>query len=236
MNYTDLELARMQAEALYVHDANGRLLCSNEPDPDQPAPRFFLARTVAGNLWRTRYDLPTALTTDLEQLASDEPVVHDRRELHEPPRYMQKYRELLERYAPIEKTYIGPAYYLPDLDPPTDTVTITPENATLLQTYFPYTLTRLAERAPIVVITIEGMAVAACYSARITAQVAEAGVNTEEAYRGRGYADQTVRGWAAAIRATNRLPLYSTWWDNTASQAVAAKLGAVFYAVDFSLT
>jgi predicted GNAT family acetyltransferase len=70
----------------------------------------------------------------------------------------------------------------------------------------------------------------------MTAQVAEAGVYTVESYRGRGYAAETVRGWAAAIRAMGRLPLYSTSWANTASPAVARKLRAVQYAVDFSLT
>jgi hypothetical protein len=33
-----------------------------------------------------------------------------------------------------------------------------------------------------------------------------------------------------------RRPLYSTSWANTASQAVAAKLGAIQYAVEFSIT
>ena len=64
MNYSHLELARMHIDALYVHDANNRLLRINEPDPDGPAPRFFMFRTTAGNLWRTRYDLPADLAAD----------------------------------------------------------------------------------------------------------------------------------------------------------------------------
>jgi RimJ/RimL family protein N-acetyltransferase len=143
---------------------------------------------------------------------------------------------LLRQHAPLTDIDAGPAYYLPELDPPTDVVTITPENATLLQRYYPYTLSSLAERAPIVVLVVEGAATTACYSARITAQVAEAGVHTVEAYRGRGYATEVVRGWAAEVRASGLLPLYSTSWENGASQAVAAKLGAVRYAVDFSRT
>jgi RimJ/RimL family protein N-acetyltransferase len=230
---SDLDLALMQVEALYVHDAVGRLLRINEPDPDGPATRFFLARTAAGNIWRTRYDLPADLAAGLERLAADEPVVTD---LQKPLRHLDEYTELLRQHAPLTDTDAGPAYYLPELGPSTGTVTITPENATLLQRYYPYTLSSLAERAPIVVLVGEGAAVAACYSARITAQVAEAGVHTVEAYRGRGYATEVVRGWAAEVRASRRLPLYSTSWENRASQAVAAKLGAVQYAVDLSLT
>ena len=233
MTVSDLELAQMQAVALFVHDERGRLLRVNEPDPNDPAPRFFLARTAAGNLWRTRFDLPPDLATALERLAADEPVVRD---LQEPARHTAEYSALLRQHAPLRNIDAGPAYYLPELDPPTETVPITPANAALLEAHYPYTRSRHAELAPVVVCVADGVAVAVCCSARMTAQVAEAGVYTVESYRGRGYAAETVRGWAAAIRAMGRLPLYSTSWANTASQAVARKLRAVQYAVDFSLT
>jgi RimJ/RimL family protein N-acetyltransferase len=233
MKYSDIELARMQAEALYVHDANGRLLRINEPDADGPAPRFFLARTGAGNIWRTRYDLPARLAAALERLAADEPVVNQPDRL---PLHMAEYVDLLGQHEPITEIYAGPAYHLPALDPAAGTVTITPQNVDLLQAHFPYTRSSLAERAPVEAVVDDGEAVAVCFCARITAQVAEAGVYTIDGYRGRGYAAETVRAWAAAIRATGRLPLYSTAWENTASQAVAAKLGAVFYASELNIT
>ena len=232
MNPHPLELAQMQAVALYVHDGEGRLLRVNEPDSDETAPRLFLARTAAGSLWRTRYDLPADLVTQLERLAADEPVVSD---LRAPPRSLVEYTELLRRHAPIQSIYAGPAYYLPHLGPPTGTVEITPENAALLSTYFPYTRQQLTERAPVVAVVVDGIAVAACYSVRRTAQAIEAGVDTIAGYRGHGYAVETVRGWAAGVRASGRLPLYSTSWENTASQAVAHKLGAILYGVDFQI-
>src|SRR5690348_15178476 len=114
MTPSDLELAQMQAAALFVHDDRGRLLRINEPDPTDPAPRFFLARTVAGNLWRVRCDLPADLAAALERLAADEPVVRD---LHEPARHMAEYTALLQQHAPLSSTDAGPAYYLPELDP-----------------------------------------------------------------------------------------------------------------------
>lgn len=226
----------MQADALYVHDANNRLLRINEPDPEGPAPRFFMIRTMAGNVWRTRYDLPLDLTTDLDRLSTHEPIICGLKELREPPYHLAEYTELLKQHAPINNIDTGPAYYLPELHPPTGTVIITPSNVTLLETYYPYTRSRHTELAPVVVRVLDGVAVAVCCSARITAQVAEAGVHTVEAYRGRGYASEIVRGWAACIRGTGRLPLYSTSWENTASQAVAEKLGSVLYGVDFSIT
>ena len=204
----------------------------NEPDPEHDAPRFFLARTVEGNLWRTRHDLPDDLGAGLERLAVDEPVAVDPRE---PPRHAAAYAALLEQHAQLGDCYAGPAYSLPELAPQAGAVTITRANAALLQAHFPYTLSRLAALAPVVAVVADGVAVATCSSVRITAQVAEAGVHTVEGYRGRGYGAEVVRGWAAAIRATGRLPLYSTWWANAPSLAVAKKLGAIQYAAEFSL-
>ena len=233
MNYSVLDLAQMLDAALFVHDADSHLLRINEPDPSSPPPRFFLARTREGNLWRTRHDMPEDLTTELDRLAGDEPVAGD---LLQPPYHEREYAHLLQQHTPIQSTSAGPAYYLPELNPPHGTVTITAANAGLLQTHFPYLLSNLAEYAPVVVVVVEDVAVGACFSSRLTAQVGAAGVYTEERYRGRGYAPEMVRGWAAGIQATGRLPLYDTSWSNTASQAVAQKLGAVQYAVKFGIT
>jgi len=233
MTVSDLDLARLHTEALFVHDPDDRLVAINEPDPETPAPRFFLIRTAIGNLWRVRHDLPAGLAADLARLAAAEPVSA---ELRAPPRHVAEYTTLLRRHTPIGHIDAGPAYYLPESDPPAGAVTITPENAGVLQAHYPYTRGHLAELAPVVAVVQDGMAVATCYSARITAQVAEAGVHTVEAYRGRGYASATTQGWAAALRALGRRPLYSTSWANTASQAVAARIGAVQYAVEFSIT
>jgi RimJ/RimL family protein N-acetyltransferase len=233
MNFNDLELMQMHIDVLYIHDANNRLMRINESDAEDPPPRLYLGRTLAGKIWRVRYDLPNDLTEELERLAAAEPIVQD---LHEPPYYLDQYKELLQQHAPLHNTDGGPAYYLPELNLPTGTVTITPENKTLLQANFPYTLSTLDERSPVVAVANDGAVVAACYTARSIPLAAEAGVYTEEHFRGRGYAVEIVRGWAAATRAIGKLPLYSTSWDNTASQAVAAKLGALLYGVDFSIT
>jgi RimJ/RimL family protein N-acetyltransferase len=236
MNYSYFELARVHANALYVHDTNNRLLRINEPDPDEPAPRFFMVRTPSGNIWRTRYDLPSELAAELERLAAGEPVVNELSELSEPCHHFAQYSQLLEQHAPLSSIHRGPAYYLPELPPLTGTVTITPASLPLLDAHFPYTRSRHAELGPVVARVVDGAAVAVCFSARIIAEAAEAGVYTVEGYRGHGYAVEVVRGWAASIRATGRLPLYSTSWENIASQAVAAKLGAVPYGLGFSIT
>src|SRR6266851_4539878 len=52
---------------------------------------------------------------------------------------------------------------------------------------------------------------------------------------GRGFAPRVTSAWAAAIRSSGRIPLYSTSWTNSASRAVARKLGLVQYAVDWTI-
>ena len=71
---------------------------------------------------------------------------------------------------------------------------------------------------------------------RITAAAHEAGVETLPALRRRGHAVNEVAAWADAVRRTGAAPLYSTSWDNVASQNVAAKLGLSLFGVDFHVT
>jgi predicted GNAT family acetyltransferase len=91
------------------------------------------------------------------------------------------------------------------------------------------------ELGPTAVIVEDGVVVSFCFCARLTDEVAEAGVETVEAYRRRGYALEVVQLWARAVWETGRRPLYSTAWENAASQAVASRLGLQMYAEDWSI-
>ena len=103
---------------------------------------------------------------------------------------------------------------------------ITQENVALLKDNYPYTMNDLVEREPAVAVIADGKAVALSCTVRLTEHAAEAGLSTEPDYQGRGYgalARQTG-GICACGKPTT---LYSTAWDNLASQGVARKLGAV---------
>ncbi|HEU0026590.1 MAG TPA: hypothetical protein VFQ25_05690, partial [Ktedonobacterales bacterium] len=71
MAMSDLRLLELQVEALFTHDAEGRIVAINEPGGG-PAPRFFLGRGRMGNLWRVRHDVPEATARRLEALAASE--------------------------------------------------------------------------------------------------------------------------------------------------------------------
>ncbi|MYF91323.1 MAG: GNAT family N-acetyltransferase [Gemmatimonadetes bacterium] len=89
---------------------------------------------------------------------------------------------------------------------------------------------------PYLAVIEDSQAVSIYQSVRLSWRAHEAGVDTLEAYRQRGYAVSTVAAWALAVRALDLVPLYSTSWENVASQRVARRLGLVQYGVDYHVT
>lgn len=230
-----LELLKLQAEALFTHDAQGRIVAVNQPGGGL-APRVFFGRTRAGNLWRLRHDLPPGAANQLNELAAAEPVLSD---LAARPRRLDAMLAILGEDGDAKVGHAGPAYRFPEHLPVMAGVTrITWENRRLLRAmpaYLEDVERGLDAYAPRFAVVEDGVAVAICNSARLTGRAAEAGVETLQPYRGRGYATKVVAAWALAIRETGRTPLYSTSWDNLASRAVARKLGLVVYGSDLSL-
>ena len=119
--------------------------------------------------------------------------------------------------------------------PEHEVVPVTTANDDLVRPVFPVLADDVHWRQPCLAIIADGRLASLCYSSRNTPVAAEAGVDTLEEFRGRGYAPAVVAAWARAVRAEGRIPLYSTSWDNLASRSVARKLGLVLYGADFSI-
>lgn len=231
---TDQLLMALHVQALFTHNSQGRIVCINEPKGAESAPRFFLGRTPHGNLWRFRADLPDALMEALQALCADEPIGED---IRNPPRHVEAYLRLLEADAPAQQVAMGPAYHIPEhLELSRPLLALTEANAALLQNGFEELVAELPDWQPFVALVEEGRAVSVCRSARITSTAHEAGVETLPDFRGRGYAQDVVAGWARLVRSVGALPLYSTSWKNTASQAVAHNLRMEAYGADFHIT
>jgi GNAT superfamily N-acetyltransferase len=231
--YTDQELMDLHFRALFTHDANSRLLLVNEPGVTAPAPRFFLGRTVKGNICRFRADFPENLINELEALCADEPVGT---ELQSKPRHFVAYVRLLESNAPVQRMWLGPAYRFAEYSEPTrPLLAMTETNAEMLQGGFEELVAELPAYQPFLALVEGGRAVCVCRSVRMTAEAHEAGVETLPDFRGKGYAKDVVAGWARLVRAMGAVPLYSTSWENLASQAVAKKLRLVTYGADFQV-
>lgn len=222
----------LHVRALFVHDERGRIVTRNALDGG-PAPRFFLGRTADGNRWRVRHDVPEDLAARIDALSAEEPVVAD---LRDPPRHAARYRDLLSGHATVREAWAGPAYRFPaDLPPPdANIVRLTADNASLLRggDLQPW-LEDIGHSESLVALVRDGRAVSVCGSVRVTPEAHEAGVETSAAARGHGFAVAVVAAWARAVREVGAEPLYSTSWGNTASQAVARKLGLTPYASDY---
>ncbi len=230
---SQLELMRMHVEALFTHNESLRIESVNQPD-DGVAPRFFLGRTIAGNLWRFRTDLPSDLAIELKKLCNGEPETN---EISRTPENQKEYIRLLEAHTPIKQVLSGPAYWFStDVVPCVQPVEISETNADLLRGGLEDLLEDVPHRRPFMAMVEDGQAVSVCASVRITDAAHEAGVETLPAYRQKGHATNVVACWANAVRKISAIPLYSTSWDNTASQNVAARLGLSMFGVDFHIT
>lgn len=234
---TDFELMNIHVRALFTHDADSRLLFVNEPDTaNAPAPRLFLGRTRAGNIWRFRADVPEKLCARLDALCADEPPV--KAEFKVPPRHFETYVRLLESAAPVREVSNGLAYQFAESELPSERrlIAVTENNPEILQGDFEKLVEELPSWQPFVALVEEIGAVSVCRSVRITPEAHEAGVETLPDFRGKGYAKDVVLEWARLVRAAGANPLYSTSWENTSSQALARKLRLKCYGTNFSVT
>jgi predicted GNAT family acetyltransferase len=93
-----------------------------------------------------------------------------------------------------------------------------------------------AGRAPLLAVIEEGFPVSICFCARRSDTAAAAGLETAEAYRGRGFGPRATAAWALAVRASGRAPLYSAAWSNEPSLAVARKLALTAHASFWSVS
>jgi GNAT superfamily N-acetyltransferase len=227
-------LLDQDADVLFRMDERQRLVGLNEPG-DDPPPRIFLARSeTAHRIWFGA-DIGEATIEACRAIARELPGWNGQQPAAS---LYDSMRVAVALEAPFVDETNGPAYRFGErVDIPTGTEArvIYAASAHLLESNFPYTRSVLAFRSPVVGVVVDGAVVSACYCARKRPNACEAGVDTIERYRGRGFAALVVSAWRDAVEAEGREPLYSTSWDNLASRAVAAKLRLIPYAETLSL-
>lgn len=225
---TDAELMRVRFETDYIFDERGRMLRSNSPDA-LPAPRLLLGRTASSNVFRLGHQVPEALASRLTGIIEREPVNSD---LRASPAGLDALRSEMAAHAPIEREGGGPAYRFPDaLTRSHEVIAVSaPNNAHVARDTFPWVLEPGWQ--PCFAVVRDGVAVSVCFSSRLGRQAAEAGVETLPEFRGRGYAAAVTSAWGEAIRRMGLIPLYSTSWDNRASQGVAHRVGLIMFGSD----
>lgn len=231
----DHELMRVRADTAFTYDSRGRMLLSNEPrvTDRRPAPRVWLAWTASGYVVRFGATVPDVLAQQIETIFARQPPTG---ELLAPPAALPDLRAALSAHGPLAREEGGPAYRFPETIAPTgDAVRVTEANHDIARETFPWLYDEYADWRPCFAVLRDGAAVSVCFSSRIGSNACEAGVETLPAFRGHGYAGAVTAAWAAAVREAGLIPIYSTTWENLASQAVVRKLGLVMFGANVSL-
>ena len=209
----------------YALDSAGRILATREPDP-RPGPLLTLVRGRRTVLHAVHAELPPETVRQIERLAAQEVPDDPRTE----PLYADQYRSLLGG-----QVRSGPAFAFPLQLPAVKGPALIDEYEPLVRHFAGWTPEEVPGRTPIAAVLQDGDAVSVCCCARRSDEAAEAGLETAAPFRGRGLAAQVAIAWAAAVRASGRIPLYSTEWSNAASLSVARKLGLSRYAEWWSI-
>jgi RimJ/RimL family protein N-acetyltransferase len=227
----DHDLMRIRADTLFTYDRRGRMLRGNELD-GRPAPRLFLGYTTGGYVARFGESVPDALVWRVTEIIKNQPPVEDPRI---PTEVLTTVREELERHTPVAAEESGPVYRFPEsIERTGEVVQVTEANIAVVRTTYPWLERELNHWWPCFAVVRDGAAVSVCFSSRIGDKANEAGLDTRPAHRGRGYAAAVTAAWGATIREAGRIPLYSTHWDNLASQGVARRVGLVMFGADVS--
>lgn len=216
---SDPDLIRMQLRTMFLLDRRGRLVAGNEPGRPAP-PRIFMTTGRGVRVVRVRHDVCERHTRDWLACC------------HDPSALAAK----LTEHAPIEREYRGPAFVLPSLEAASGIALLGCAGAPPLHPELLARGWRTSETGPYVGVVRDGHVVAVCYSSREGPGACEAGVETAIQYRGRGFASVAVQSWAAAVQQSGRVALYSTEWENAASQRLAARLGAHQYGENWHIT
>jgi RimJ/RimL family protein N-acetyltransferase len=197
----------------YIVVAPHRISVTREPTSTR-APSFVLVRSADSCEWAVGAHVEPELAARLDALAQSEPPSADLR------------APLVNAYPGIVES--GPSFRFPYELPEVDGIVTVETEEPLIRHFKGWKPGEIAAGyGPVFAIAVDGAPVSVCFCARKTDDDAAAGVETAEAFRGRGFAPRVTIAWARAMHASGREPGYGTAWTNHASLAVARKLGLV---------
>ena len=202
--------------------------------PPTPAPRVYLGVTAGGIVRGYRHDVPAALRVAIDEFCEEASSASSREDV------LLALRAVLDSHDPDGEAWdisSGPAFVFPE------TIMVSDARHPHRARAGRPAASRLPlhrHLAPGALALLRGRHRRSrgvhLLQRSPDERVAEAGVDTAEEFRGRGYAALVTAAWANAIRAADITPVYSTSDDNLASQAVARKMGLREFCWDVQVT
>lgn len=240
-----MRLLAIDAAAMFVTAASGRLLRQNDPE-HSPAPAMFFAGCAAGNIFALRSDVSAPVALQIDALVAREPPFA---ELGAIPLFIERYRELLAPDAPIPARAFAQIHRLPRAQRFDHHATIVKQGTTegdklfaeLKRHGLPASLRAMGFAdvshfwEPWCVALVRDNIAAIAFAARLGQGGAEIGVATLPEFRGRRLAAAVTAGWSSLPQLGERELFYSTTRDNVASQHVIARLGLPLVGVSLRL-
>jgi hypothetical protein len=231
-NISQNKLLEMHIEALFTLNSQSKLVTINEPwDKTKAAPRLYLGKTFDGSIvYKFRYDIQQETVKKLGEYLSNEIPLNENNEI----RYTNEYLEILESENYFEEI----CYFYKDTINPmkNNCIKITIENINDFDLDgFEWLNDEITHCQPCYGIIKGNKIISICRSVRITEKAHEAGIETEEEYRGKGLAMIALLNWANDIQNNGYIPLYSTGKENKSSQRVAEKTLLNKFAIGISI-
>lgn len=221
-------------ELLFRCNESGRLLGVNEPyEPDNSsAPLLYICHFGKGLIYRFRHDLPKEWVDNVHSVLNFQSAMS-----MDPMNWIESSAQSLASVLKDDhKIDSGPVYYIRQHSiKVTNIVSIDKSNCKVLEKGFQYTKAHICELQPCIAKVVENQAVAICRTVRRSSFALEAGVDTVQGYRKRGYGSEVVTAWANSVWNGGLVPCYSTSWINKASIAVAIKMGMVQIGTEMSV-
>lgn len=242
-----MDLLAIQLRTLFSLTNTGRIERENDPD-SSPGPRLWLAGCASGNVVAVRYDVDDGVAAEIIAIAVSEPPFIT---CNNPPKYLDRYVELLSRETPASQQTFGLIYKLPHhLQHSSSLIELIDDQSEKGREFHEFVLSHGMPEGlaglgflsasdlwrPWCMGTVNGEVVSVAFTARISDIGAEPGVATVKAFRGRGYAAATVAGWSRLPTLLSRELFYSTEARNVSSRRVVARLGLHQLAVSLRLS
>lgn len=223
--------------SLFLQNPAGDLTQVNDWRRERQAPLFYLGRPEKGDgepICLFHESIPALVREEILEKVKAEPQRSDLI-----PESADQLAIILSEVTEISEPWFGPAFCfnpMPLTGSSDEIILVTEQNANMLEAHLSDWLPDVSYEQPMFAWVEQGEAVGVCASVRTSSHAMAAGVDVCEHARRRGIGRQLVKAWGQAVQDLGKIAMYSTSFDNIASQNLAKSLGLKYLGTDFHIS